>query len=92
MILISAMTTTLFLGGWLSPIPFAPFTLIPGVFWFLLKILVCLFVFVWVRATLPRFRYDQIMSLGWKVFLPISLVWLVLTAGFLEIFGMLPHA
>ncbi len=92
MILISAMTTTLFLGGWLSPIPFAPFTLIPGVFWFLLKILVCLFVFVWVRATLPRFRYDQIMSLGWKVFLPISLIWLVLTAGFLEIFGMLPHA
>ncbi|GLR66179.1 NADH-quinone oxidoreductase subunit H [Acidocella aquatica] len=92
MILISAMTTTLFLGGWLSPIPFAPFTLIPGVFWFLLKILVCLFVFVWVRATLPRFRYDQIMSLGWKVFLPISLIWLVLTAGFLEIFGLLPHA
>ncbi len=92
MILISAMTTTLFLGGWLSPIPFMPFTLIPGVFWFLLKILVCLFVFVWVRATLPRFRYDQIMSLGWKVFLPISLIWLVLTASFLEIFGLLPHA
>jgi NADH-quinone oxidoreductase subunit H len=92
MILISAMTTTLFLGGWLSPMPFMPFTLIPGVFWFLLKILVCLFVFVWVRATLPRFRYDQIMSLGWKVFLPISLIWLVLTASFLEIFGLLPHA
>ena len=70
----------------------SPFTLIPGVFWFLLKILVCLFVFVWVRATLPRFRYDQIMSLGWKVFLPISLIWLVLTASFLEIFGLLPHA
>jgi NADH-quinone oxidoreductase subunit H len=92
MILVSAMTTILFLGGWLSPIPFAPFTLVPGEVWFLLKILLCLFVFIWVRATLPRYRYDQIMALGWKVFLPISLVWLVLTAGFLEIFGLLPHA
>ncbi|OYV40542.1 MAG: NADH-quinone oxidoreductase subunit H [Acidocella sp. 20-61-6] len=92
MILISAMTTTLFLGGWLSPIPFVPFTFIPGTIWFLLKILLCLFVFVWVRATLPRFRYDQLMALGWKVFLPISLGWLVLTAGFLEIFGLLPNA
>jgi NADH-quinone oxidoreductase subunit H len=92
MILISAMTTTLFLGGWLSPIPFAPFIWVPGVIWFLIKILVCLFVFIWVRATLPRYRYDQLMYLGWKVFLPISLVWLVLTAGFLEIFGLLPHA
>jgi NADH-quinone oxidoreductase subunit H len=91
MILISAMTTILFLGGWLSPIPFEPFTLVPGVVWFLLKIFLCLFVFVWVRATLPRIRYDQLMALGWKVFLPISLVWLVLTAGFLEIFGMLPN-
>jgi len=92
MILISAMTTVLFLGGWLSPIPFPPFIWLPGVFWFVLKILVCLFVFVWVRATLPRLRYDQLMSLGWKVFLPISLVWLVLTAGFLEFFGLLPNA
>jgi NADH-quinone oxidoreductase subunit H len=92
MILISAMTTTLFLGGWLSPIPFAPFIWVPGVIWFLIKILVCLFVFIWVRATLPRYRYDQLMYLGWKVFLPISLVWLVLSAGFLEIFGLLPHA
>ena len=92
MILISAMTTTLFLGGWLSPIPFAPFIWLPGVIWFLLKVLVCLFVFIWVRATLPRYRYDQLMYLGWKVFLPISLIWLVLTAGFLEIFGLLPHA
>jgi NADH-quinone oxidoreductase subunit H len=92
MILISAMTTTLFLGGWLSPIPFAPFIWLPGVFWFLLKILVCLFVFVWVRATLPRYRYDQLMSLGWKVFLPISLFYLVLVAGVMEIFGWLPNA
>jgi NADH-quinone oxidoreductase subunit H len=92
MILISAMTTVLFLGGWLSPLPFVPFTAVPGAIWFLAKILLCLFVFVWVRATLPRLRYDQLMSLGWKVFLPLSLAWLVITAGFLEIFGLLPHA
>ena len=91
MILVSAMTTTLFLGGWLSPIPFVPFTLVPGVFWFLLKIMVCLFVFVWVRATLPRLRYDQLMSLGWKVFLPISMFYLVFVAGVMEIFGWLPN-
>ena len=92
MFLISATTTVLFLGGWLSPIPFVPFTWVPGVVWFVLKVCLCLFVFLWVRATLPRYRYDQIMALGWKVFLPISLAWLVITAGFLEIFGMLPHA
>jgi len=92
MILISAMTTTLFLGGWLSPIPFAPFTFIPGVFWFLAKILICLFVFVWVRATLPRLRYDQLMALGWKVFLPITLVYLIAVAGVMEYFGWLPNA
>ncbi len=91
MILISGMTTTLFLGGWLSPLPFAPFTLIPGVFWFLFKVLLCLFVFVWVRATLPRLRYDQLMALGWKVFLPISLVYLVAVAGVMEYFGWLPN-
>jgi NADH-quinone oxidoreductase subunit H len=92
MILISATTTVLFLGGWLSPFPFVPFTLIPGVFWFLLKIFACLFVFLWVRATLPRYRYDQLMALGWKVFLPLSLFWLVLTASVLEVFGWLPNA
>ena len=92
MILISAMTTVLFLGGWLSPLPFAPFTWLPGVFWFILKLFVCLFVFLWVRATLPRYRYDQLMTLGWKVFLPLSLIWLVITVSFLEIFGLLPHA
>ena len=92
MILMSAMTSILFLGGWLSPLPFFPFTLIPGVFWFILKIMLCLFVFVWVRATFPRFRYDQLMRLGWKVFLPGSLLWLVLTAGVLMAFGWLPHA
>jgi NADH-quinone oxidoreductase subunit H len=92
MILISATTTVLFLGGWLSPLPFVPFTIIPGAIWFLLKIFVCLFVFLWVRATLPRYRYDQLMALGWKVFLPLSLFWLVLTASVLEIFGWLPNA
>jgi NADH-quinone oxidoreductase subunit H len=92
MILISGTTTVLFLGGWLSPIPFPPFTWIPGVFWFLLKVFACLFVFLWVRATLPRYRYDQIMALGWKVFLPISLVYLIVVASALEIFGWLPHA
>lgn len=91
MILVSAMTTILFLGGWLSPLPFPPFTSLP-VLWFILKILLCLFVFIWVRATLPRYRYDQLMALGWKVFLPLSLIWLVVTVGFLEIFGLLPHA
>jgi NADH-quinone oxidoreductase subunit H len=92
MILISATTTVLFLGGWLSPIPFAPFTWVPGVVWFLLKLFACLFVFLWVRATLPRYRYDQLMTLGWKVFLPISLGYLVIVAGALELFGWLPNA
>lgn len=92
MILMSGMTTILFLGGWLSPIPFVPFTWIPGPIWFILKVAICLFVFLWVRATLPRFRYDQLMQLGWKVFLPLSLAWLVITASVLEIFGWLPHA
>ncbi len=92
MILISGMTTTLFLGGWLSPIPFAPFTWVPGPLWFIFKVLICLFVFVWVRATLPRLRYDQLMALGWKVFLPISLVYLVAVAGVMEYLGWLPNA
>jgi NADH-quinone oxidoreductase subunit H len=89
MILMSALTTILFLGGWLSPIPFAPFTSL-GPLWFILKIGIVLFVFIWVRATFPRYRYDQLMRLGWKVFLPLSLGWLVLTAGVLLAFGWLP--
>ncbi|MDR3520293.1 MAG: NADH-quinone oxidoreductase subunit NuoH [Acidocella sp.] len=92
MILISATTTILFLGGWLSPIPLAPFTWVPGVVWFLLKLFACLFTFIWVRATFPRYRYDQLMALGWKVFLPLSLGYLVLVAGVLEVFGWLPNA
>jgi NADH-quinone oxidoreductase subunit H len=90
MILMSAMTTILFLGGWLSPIPFAPFTWVPGPIWFIIKICLVLFMFIWVRATFPRFRYDQLMRLGWKVFLPLSLGWLIVTAGVLLACGWLP--
>ena len=90
MILMSAMTALLFLGGWLPPFDFAPFTWIPGPIWFILKIVAILFVFLWVRATTPRYRYDQLMRLGWKVFLPFSLIWVVLTAGFLLATDNLP--
>ena len=88
MILMSAITATLFLGGWLSPLPFAPFTWIPGPIWMILKIALVLFIFLWVRATFPRYRYDQLMRLGWKVFLPLSLAWVVLTAGVVVGFGL----
>ena len=81
MILVAALASTLFLGGWLSPFPFVPFTWIPGWVWFLLKVLFIVFLFLLVRATFPRYRYDQLMRLGWKVFLPFSLLWVVLTAG-----------
>jgi NADH-quinone oxidoreductase subunit H len=91
MILMSAMTSILFLGGWLPPIDIAPFNWIPGPLWFVAKICFLLFVFIWVRGTFPRYRYDQLMRLGWKVFLPFSLLWLVLTAGVLMAFGWLPH-
>ncbi len=91
MILLSAMTTILFFGGWLPPLAIAPFTWIPGLIWFLLKICFFLFIFLWVRATLPRYRYDQLMRLGWKVFLPFSLVWVVLTAGVLIFMGWIPN-
>ncbi|HUN41444.1 MAG TPA: NADH-quinone oxidoreductase subunit NuoH [Acetobacteraceae bacterium] len=90
MFLMSGMTTILFLGGWLPPFPVAPFTWVPGVIWFVLKICVVLFFFLWVRATFPRYRYDQLMRLGWKVFLPLSLLWLVITAAALMAFGWWP--
>jgi NADH-quinone oxidoreductase subunit H len=90
MILMSALTTILFLGGWLPPLEVAWLAWVPGPVWFALKISMCLFVFLWVRATLPRYRYDQLMRLGWKVFLPFSLLWVVLTAGFLLAMGWLP--
>lgn len=90
MILMSGMTTILFLGGWLPPFGVAPFTWVPGIVWFGLKVAFVLFVFIWVRATMPRFRYDQLMRLGWKIFLPFSLFWLVLTAGVVTAFGWTP--
>jgi len=80
MILMSGMTSILFLGGWQAP--FAGAEIIPGLVWFLTKVMLCLFVFIWARATLPRYRYDQLMRLGWKVFLPLSLLWVVLVAGY----------
>ena len=92
MILMSGMTVVLFLGGWLPPfgLDFAPFTLVPGIVWFALKTAFCLFVFLWVRATLPRYRYDQLMRLGWKVFLPFSLLWVLVVAGILVATDSLP--
>ena len=80
-----ALTTILFLGGWLSPIPFAPFTWVPGVVWFVLKTSFVFFMFAMVKAFVPRYRYDQLMRLGWKVFLPISLAMVVIVASVLRI-------
>ncbi|MGD9744565.1 MAG: NADH-quinone oxidoreductase subunit NuoH [Dongiaceae bacterium] len=90
MILMSASTTILFLGGWLPPLDIAPFNWIPGPIWFGAKIALVLFGFLWVRATFPRYRYDQLMRLGWKVFLPFTLFWLMVTAGVLVAFDWLP--
>ncbi|WP_428247088.1 NADH-quinone oxidoreductase subunit NuoH [Ferrovibrio sp.] len=90
MILMCGMTTILFLGGWLPPFNVAPFTWVPGIVWFFLKIFILLFIFIWIRAALPRYRYDQLMRLGWKVFLPISLFWVIATAGVLVAFDLLP--
>ncbi|MBX6321049.1 MAG: NADH-quinone oxidoreductase subunit NuoH [Rhodospirillaceae bacterium] len=92
MILMSGMTAILFLGGWLAPFGVEPFTWIPGPVWFALKTAAVLFLFLWVRATFPRYRYDQLMRLGWKVFLPFSLGWLVLVAGVLLALGWVPQA
>jgi NADH-quinone oxidoreductase subunit H len=93
MILMSGMVTILFLGGWLPPFGWeiVPLTWVPGPVWFALKVAFVLFCFIWVRATLPRFRYDQLMRLGWKVFLPLSLVWVILIAGVLVATGLLPE-
>ena len=77
MILVATLTSIMFLGGWLPPVDVMPFTLIPGFVWLLLKIAFILFFFLWFRATFPRYRYDQIMRLGWKVFIPITLIWIV---------------
>ena len=89
-LLMCAMGSILFLGGWLSPIDIYPFTLVPSSIWLILKILLLFILFALVKATVPRYRYDQLMRLGWKVFLPLSLTWVVLTASFLFYFNLLP--
>jgi len=91
MILMSAMISILFLGGWLPPMDIAPLNWIPGPVWFAAKVAFVLFCFLWMRATFPRYRYDQLMQLGWKVFLPFSLLWVVVTAGALFAFGWVPQ-
>jgi len=92
MIMMSALTTILFLGGWLPPMDIALFTWIPGPVWFAAKIALVLFVFLWVRATFPRYRYDQLMRLGWKVFLPISLAAVAIVGGAVVAFDLVPVA
>ena len=87
MILMSAMGAILFLGGWLPLLDYAVFSSVPGVIWLILKICFILFLFLWARATLPRFRYDQLMRIGWKVFLPLTLVYLVFVATMVQFFG-----
>ena len=89
-LLMCALGSILFLGGWLSPIDIYPFNLIPGAFWLIFKILLLFFVFALVKAIVPRYRYDQLMRLGWKVFLPTSLAWVIIVSGFLVYFEMLP--
>jgi len=90
MILMSAMATVLFLGGWLPPFGIEALAVVPGIIWFGLKVAFILFVYIWVRATLPRYRYDQLMRLGWKIFLPFTLIWVLLMAGTLLATNSLP--
>ena len=89
-LLMCALGSILFLGGWLSPIDLYPFNLIPGALWLIFKILLLFILFALVKATVPRYRYDQLMRLGWKIFLPLSLTYVVLTASFLFYFNLLP--
>lgn len=91
MILMAAMTTILFLGGWLPPFGIEFLSFVPGFLWFVAKVCFVLFIFLWSRATLPRYRYDQLMRLGWKVFLPFTLVWVVIVAGTLLYTHSLPN-
>src|ERR1700712_3504482 len=85
-----ALATIMFLGGWLSPIPFAPFTWVPGIIWFILKVFFMFFLIAMAKAIVPRYRYDQLMRLGWKVFLPLSLAMVVIVAAVLEFAGLAP--
>jgi NADH-quinone oxidoreductase subunit H len=93
MILIAALTSIMFLGGWMAPFDVAPFNWIPGLGWLLIKISGMLFMFLWFRATFPRYRYDQIMRLGWKVLIPVTLVWIAVMGGamFLTPYGHVFH-
>jgi NADH-quinone oxidoreductase subunit H len=91
MITMCAMGTILFLGGWLPPLPLVPFTWVPGIFWFLFKALLLFFLFAMVKAFVPRYRYDQLMRLGWKVFLPLSLAMVVIVAAVLQFTGLAPR-
>ncbi|UVO53170.1 NADH-quinone oxidoreductase subunit NuoH [Sphingomonas sp. SUN039] len=84
-ILMCALNAILFWGGYLPPVDWAPLYVVPGILWLFLKILVFFFLFSWVKATVPRYRYDQLMRLGWKIFLPLSLIWVVLVSGYLMI-------
>ena len=90
-VLMSGLSVVLFLGGWLPPFHVEPFIWIPDVVWFIAKTVLVIFAFTWVRATMPRYRYDQLMRLGWKVFLPASLIWVVITAGAMHLFGWMPQ-
>lgn len=90
MILMSAMTVVLFLGGWLAPFGIEALEFVPGVIWFSLKTAAVLFFFIWARATFPRYRYDQLMRLGWKVFLPFTLLWVLVISGSLLALDALP--
>nr|YP_001315135.1 NADH dehydrogenase subunit 1 [Chlorokybus atmophyticus]ABO15100.1 NADH dehydrogenase subunit 1 [Chlorokybus atmophyticus] len=90
MILMSSLCAILFLGGWLPPLNLIIFQWVPGVFWFGLKVIAFLFLFIWVRAAFPRYRYDGLMKLGWKVFLPLSLAWVIFISGVLLTFDWLP--
>jgi len=91
MILMCGLTTVLFLGGWLPPMDIAPLNMIPGPIWFFLKICALLFIYIWIRASFPRYRYDQLMRLGWKVFLPLSLAAVVVVSGVLVAFDLVPN-
>jgi NADH-quinone oxidoreductase subunit H len=86
----SSLTTIMFLGGWLPPFDIFVLNIIPGPFWFALKACFFIALFVWARAAYPRYRYDQLMRLGWKIFLPLSLGWVLFTAGTLVGFNWLP--